>query len=210
MKQVLSSYEPVEPPFSLDFKDKSASELRAYSDWFLAGIARRISVLTAAVHRTIGYDTWTPDESPTSLDMLGAWFADVLETRTRSRDEIDAIQAELKFPVAVPATELTPRSYSVIFDVGLYTGRVVLANVKGSAWMQYRKDRRNVDYGQVVLSGVGPVHFNPVRVAIVVATKLVDGLADKSELRRVYEIWTQSAPKTTRDPADPAGDPDRG
>jgi hypothetical protein len=190
MKAVLAAYEPVALPFTLDFASKTRSELAAYADWFVRGIERRVTVLETSVGSTRGYEGWAANASPDSLDSLGSWLVGVLEARQRSAEEIATVRAGLKFDVNIPKQELSPRSLSVCFDVGVYLGGVVLRNVPNVKWTQLTKDRRNVDYGQMVLRGPGPVPFNPVRIVMVLADKIIEGRDESAELRRLFEYWS--------------------
>jgi hypothetical protein len=78
-------------------------------------------------------------------------------------------------------------------DVGMYFSQVLLKEYPALRWEQPMGSKRFVDYGQPVLTGLGPVPLNPVRIAVVLAR----GLAGKSEtgrrLREVYDYWANRA-----------------
>jgi hypothetical protein len=167
------------------------AELIAYATWFHEIMPERLSVLTNAVQSTPGFEDWDPDRSPGSLDRLGAWFSQVVDTRPLTTEELRMMQQQLTFAIEIEDSALSPRTISIALDIGMYVGQVFLTNHPTLKWHQLLKGVSSVDYGQPVLSGFGKMTFNPVHTMKVIAY----GFADKTEaagaLRNVYERWVK-------------------
>lgn len=101
------AYSIIQPPFTLQFREMSKPDLQAYFDWFLNQIPVRLPIFESFIQETSGFGSWSTDFTVDSLKMLGAWYADQVETRSRSQDELDEIKQKLSFPIPVSEQELT-------------------------------------------------------------------------------------------------------
>jgi len=156
------SYEIIDPPFSLVFKELSRKELRGYFDWFLAVIPERIQILADAVRATPGYEHWSPEYSPASLEGLGEWFSNQIQTRLRTEVEMEMIRSRSKHASYFSADELTDTTISLAFDLAMYIAQVFLKNHPSLRWSQELGSKRNVFYGQPVLIGFSRRYY-PLR-----------------------------------------------
>jgi hypothetical protein len=183
------NYAIIQPPFPLQFRDMSKTELETYGAWFHQVSPDRIAELTRAVKRTPGYEHWEPNATPESLDDLGRWFEGKVETRRKTAEEIEETRTKLTFPIDIPELELTDESFSLAMDVGIYFGQVILKNLTGTRWDQPLKNKKFADYGQPVIMGFGTVPLNPVRVLVMTAY----GVSRKkpARLRELYETWAK-------------------
>lgn len=191
------SYEIIQPPFTLVFREMSKKELRAYYDWFLAQVPQRIDILINAVHATTGYEDWSADYSPDSLNALGKWFAGQVETRDSTPEEIEEIYRDSPAwfqQVEIDTRELTNRTFSLAIDIGMYMSQVFLRHVDGLSWKHVIKGSKNyVDYGQPVITGFGSDEFNPARMLVVLAYSISSGKKAGEGLRNLYDIWKKFA-----------------
>lgn len=183
------TYAIIQPPFPLEFREKSKKDLETYRTWFHQVSSERIAELTRAVKSTPGYEGWEPSASPESLDALGQWFEGQVETRKKTADEIEETRAKLTFPIDIPEEELTERTFSLAIDIGMYFGQVILKNLPGTRWDQPLKNKKFADYGQPVIMGFGTVPLNPVRVMVMTAY----GISRKkpARLRELYDTWAK-------------------
>lgn len=94
-------------------------ELRAYFKWFMDQMPIRLIELTHAVQGTPGFENWYPDFTPESLDLLGVWFAQVVETRPRTAQEMEGLRGDSAFPIEFPTKNLTNRTFSLAMDIGM-------------------------------------------------------------------------------------------
>ena len=184
----LEAYKTIQPPFTLKFREMTKPELKDYFKWFMEMIPQRIEELSKAVRQTPGYEEWQPDNTPDSLNALGQWLSEHVETRQRTPQEISEIEDRLAFPIEVPRIELTNKAFSLAMDVGMYISQVFLVNHPSLKWEQRVSALRSVDYGQPVLIDFGRP-FNPVRMMITQAYALADRKWDGRSLRELYDIW---------------------
>jgi len=168
----------------------SKKELRAYFNWFQQITPERIVQLTSFVQSTPGFEDWQPDFSPDSLDNLGDWFAGQIETRPLTREGINAFNPDTRFPLEVPDSQLTNRTFSLAMDIGMYLNQVFLRNNPLVRWDQPFENKRYIDYGQPVLLGfdTGAFPFNAVRGLVTMAYSVRDKKCGGESLREIYEI----------------------
>lgn len=190
-------YTTLQPPFTLNLGEMSNREIKDYSRWFFESLPLRKAQLTEAVAQTPGFESWQPNESPSSLNMLGDWFATQIETRPRTHEERQAITSRAAFPIEINNEELTNRTLSIAMDVGIYFAQVLQKNYPALRWEQPLSDKKFADYGHPVLVGFGLVPLNPLRIT----TTLAYGLASKKQtgkrLRELYDYWSkQIQPKS--------------
>jgi hypothetical protein len=185
-------YEIIQPPFTLEFRTMSRKEATSYFNWFMEQIPIRMKILHEAVQSTPGYEDWSADYVPESLERLGQWFHDHVETRKSTQEENDEIyrKAPAWFRnVEIQDWELTNRTFSLAVDIGMYLSQVFEKNVPGLKWKMVKKPNDDVNFQQPVLSGSGKLVLNPVRVLIVYAYSLADNTRGPEGLRELYNIW---------------------
>ncbi|MBI1927843.1 hypothetical protein HYR99_26840 [Candidatus Poribacteria bacterium] len=193
----MKNYKVISPPFTLNFKRTSKTELKAYYNWYLSLIPERIKILRDAVQTTPGYEKWEADFSPASLDPLGKWFSEQIKTRKRTRQEKEEIYSNSPAwfrDVEISDFELANQTFSLAIDMGMYLSQVFLKNMPGLQWLHFVKGRKDdINYGQPVLEGFGGDYFNPVHMLVTLAYGLADKTYDGRRLRGLYEIWKNLA-----------------
>lgn len=188
------TYTTIQPPFTLIFREMSKKELKDYFEWFQGILPQRLDELTRAVKQTPMFESWQPDLTPSSLNLLGDWFAEQVETRPRTQDEIQEIEGRLIYPIEVPGEELTNRTFSLAMDVGMYLSQVFLKNYPALQWDQPFGNKKDADYGQPVLLGFGAVPFNPVWLLVTLTYGVVSKRKTGKSLRELYVIWSKLIP----------------
>lgn len=191
------TYKLIQPPFTLKFRDMSRNELDDYFRWFLSVIPERITELTSAVRATLGFEEWEPDCTPASLDSLGEWLYEQVESRPRTDEESREIASRSSFPIGDPGDELTNRTFSLAMDVAMYLSQVLLKNHASLRWYQDFGDRQFVDFGQPVLVEFRPSPFNPVRTMVTLAYGLARKSKDGRRLRGIYDYWAKNVESGT-------------
>jgi hypothetical protein len=172
----------------------SKRELADYREWFLAILPVRMRTLEEAVLATQGFERWRANETPDSLNTLGEWLATQVETRALTAEEsaqaLKEMPPQFKGILPIEQWELTNRTYSLAMDCGMYLGQVMLrAHPTRLHWGQDLRDRRSMDYGQVLVVGTGVVSMNTVGFLVGMAKNFVRK-AGKRDLRAMYEIWS--------------------
>lgn len=184
------TYNIIQPPFTLRFREMSKADLQAYFDWFLAQIPLRLPIMEASVKETPGFEYWVADFSPESLRSLGEWYAAQVETRPRTERELAEIKEKLSFPVPISDQELTNKTFSLALDIAMYFSEVLKRNFPALRWDQILKNKRNADYGRPVLTGFGSVPLNPVSIMIVLAYGFAKKTKSGARLFDLYEYWS--------------------
>lgn len=184
-------YSIIQPPFTLKFTEMTKKELKDYYSWFQNILPLRLEKLITSVKETRSFESWHADFSPESLYLLGDWLASKIETRLRSKDEIKDIKKSSLFPIDIPTEELTNETFSIAMDVGMYLGEVFLKNHPTLSWDQPFGNKKFVDYGQPVITGLGSIPFNPVRMIVTLSYSLVSGVENGKSLRELYDIWVK-------------------
>jgi hypothetical protein len=177
----------------------SPQQLSEYREWFLGSIPSRIAALQDAVKES-GDATWQPDFTKASIDLLGLWMAPQVEVRQRTADEIDRLKSKTEFNFDISDKELSNKTFSLAMDVGMYLGATLLNNFPNLSWDQPMADKKFVDFGQMVLLGLGKVPFNPVRITITFCYGIGGGQQTGKRLGEIYDYWARlaSAPATVR------------
>lgn len=194
IKMTATAYRTIQPPFTLQFREMSKQELRAYFKWFQGAMPERIEELASAVKSSPGYEDWKADFSPNSLNAIGEWFATQIEVRPRTHEEIDEFNAKVPYPIEQPDTELTNRTFSLAMDIGMYLSQVFLRNHPTLKWDQPLGGKRHIDYGQPVLVPFygGKVPLNPVGMVVGLAYGLLKGTRKGKGLREFYDLWSKA------------------
>jgi hypothetical protein len=173
------------PPFSRRPVEMSPDESAKYFDWFRSVAEERILVLQEVVRGSAGFAGWAADRSRESLRPLGLWFSTQIEVRPKTAEEIVRSRGP-----RIPSTELTAKSFSIAFDVGLYVAEVMTSQKNALEWVI--EDRRgSIDLGQPVLAGFGVAPFNPVRMMTTLAYGLAAKTKEPATLVHIYDTWME-------------------
>ncbi len=181
------TYTLIQPPFTLKFREMSKKELKDYYQWFMAILPDRLDELCQVVKQTSGFQNWTPDFTPDSLNILGEWFLLQVETRKRSQEELQEMKNQQTFPIDIHNEELTDRTFSLAIDIGMYFSQVLIKNNPSLSWKQPFGNKKFADYGQPLLTGFGVVSLNPIRIATSLAYGLSDRTRNGKRLREIYD-----------------------
>ncbi len=103
------------------------------------------------------------------------------------------LEEKTKFPMDLPAEELTTLTLSLAMDIGMYLSQVFMKNHTQLKWEQPLGSKKFIDYGQPVLVSFKPGPFNPVRMVVTFAYGLVGHRKTAKGLRDIYEIWSKLA-----------------
>lgn len=177
-------------PYGFDFQNQNLRQLRAHKEWFLNNKEYRLAELQKVFHAYCGECL---DYSPESLKSLSDFFYNAIETE-KLPDEKYA-ELRVKYPPEIPVNDydLTVRSRSIIVDVGIYLGEVMIRNHKSMCWEQYMtQNKRVLNRGFMVIT-IDPDAFastmNPIRICFVMGEKVADDTFKKNELYNLYKVY---------------------
>lgn len=188
-------YQVIRPPQLVNFREMDGKQSREYFNWFISQIPIRVTELKKYVQSTLEYERWEADLTPESLDILGKWFYEHIETRQRNREEIETIFANSPDwfrNIQIPDYDLSKITVSISFDVGVYLSQVITTNVQGLRWEIVTKPKKDINFHQPVLTNGGYLVFNPVGIVLTYAYGIVQGTKGPNRLRELYEIWAKT------------------
>jgi hypothetical protein len=165
-------------PVTTAFASMTNKELTDFYDEFMLNLPYCLDELIQTVWQTPGFDNWSADFSPESLETLGEWFATKIQKRDSSSDS--------RSPVAL---DLTDEEKSLAVHVGMYYGEVAVRHHPSLSWMQLKGSKKLADYGQPVIADASNIPTNPVRVANALAWGIADGSRKGSRLRETFDYW---------------------
>lgn len=163
------------------FYDKKT--VKQFGQWFQDNKEKRLQILIGTVKSNPKYADWNPDFSRESLFMLTEWFYDEVEPRKYTEEEYAIMQSGMYdsagrcFGKAFEYN-FTIRTKSIIVDVGIYLGEVMIHEHDWLFWEQeLGGGRKFSDYGFMVIrikfSKPYTLSFNPVLIADVHAFRVL-------------------------------------
>lgn len=177
-------------PVDFIFSDKSKSELKQYEEWFSSNKNERLKQLIEAVKTSKGFENWEADFTPTSLKELGSWIKRNLNTEKISEEVYKQKRLSVPDYININDWDMTNETYSKLIDVGIYFGEVFIKNQTGLKWEQFfSKIKNDSDHGHMVIKGFGKDRLNPLRVAYIIGSKMIDNKSDEESIYKSYVTW---------------------
>jgi hypothetical protein len=187
------SYSILKAPFELNFKEMKRERAYEYLEWFIKQIPERIPVLTRHLKQSQKYSSWNGDMSPGSLDLLGKWFCENVELRSRSSEEMSTLNLPTWLqPIAQIETVLTTMTMNFVIDISMYFGQALITNNPSLHWDLVTKPKNNADYQQPVVFDRSKRYVNPIRIIRVYAYEIADKSQGPDRLGELYRIWSNT------------------
>ena len=149
------------------FGDWDKKDIRAFGKWFMAEKDNRLQMLFDEIHRDPEFANWEPDFSPESLKTLSYWFERFVRTNVWSLPENEWQELLYKKKNSMSSIEIcnnkfvTSKSTSLIFDVSIYWGEVLLQELGDRQWEQNMKTSKNdMFYGYMIIPVIPTTKFN--------------------------------------------------
>ncbi|MGN2410407.1 hypothetical protein [Pseudomonas syringae] len=133
-----TAYSPVTQAFAL----MTQKELREFYDTFMLNIPYCLDDLIHEVWKTPGFEDWSADFTPNSLDTLGEWLAHrIMKNRSHhERSEKQEVPNTSKKPSE--KTSLTDEELSLAVHAGMYYGEVAVKNNPTLHWEQIKGSKK--------------------------------------------------------------------
>jgi len=146
-------YPLIDPPFDCDFAGYSSlekKELKEYNEWFFQIKSDRLEILTKAsgITEEIMFTVG-------SLKLIGEWLVNEVNKMKKIND----------------FTGLLSRGY----DIAIYLGEFIIKNHPGAYWVQDLKDRRYIDFGEIVVRNFEMCDVNTILICYNIVTSMQDG-----------------------------------
>jgi len=186
-------YNILNPPYATDFRNMKREDVEAFYSWLMEQRPVRIIELQKVVNETAPLEHWCADYTPASLKALGNWFMQYVQMRSRTREEIDKLEAGTRLKGIYGEYELSIPTMSFIVDIALYLGEVMRKQFPHTRWEQALKDKRLDTYGKPVLMGLGSVPFDPIRLITTMAYRISEGAAWHDDLYQLFVKWARHA-----------------
>ena len=193
MNDFLKDYHTIDNlPFGFDFDNQDLRQLRAHEKWFFENKELRLTELQNAYHAFCGeYLDYTPE----SLKGLGVFFLNAIVPEKRTAEEYAELRA--MYPPEIPIDDYRPtnQSKSLMVDVGIYFGEVMIRNHKNMEWKQYiTKNKRDIERGYMVIvinSNKYMSWLNPIWVVNVMGSKVLDKTFPVNGIFNLYNIYCE-------------------
>ncbi len=135
-----------------------------------------------------------------SLQPLNDWFIDHVELRNTTREEY-AREAEVlvNYPDLIRTTRLKARTESLITDISLFIGELLISQKVHLFWKLVIRPKRDVAYHQTALAGFRSIsikdyHVNYERVLVAYAYWVADDKEyNQKEFMNIYESGLRKA-----------------
>ncbi|MBR5350526.1 MAG: hypothetical protein IK124_04740 [Prevotella sp.] len=175
-------------PIGLDFYNYDKKKVKLYSDWFVNNKLIRVEELTHVIVADTQFKTWRPDYSEESLTLLSHWFLNNVERELLSENEYEEKKTSFSSEIHVENWDLSLATYSKIMDVGIYLGDTMIFNNKDLKWEQYTKNKRENNYGHMVIK-IRNLEMNPIWLIYILAIKIAKGVRKENGILEIYQIW---------------------
>lgn len=157
--------------------------VKQFAQWFQENKEDRLRMLIGCVRSDPKYADWNPDYSRESLRTLARWLYDNVEPEKFTDEEYAIMQSRMydsggRCLGVASEYNVTIRTKSIIVDVGIYLGEVMIHEHDWLFWEQeLGGGRKSVDYGYMVIrikfSKPYSLSFNPVEIADVHAFRVL-------------------------------------
>lgn len=176
-----------------DYRRLSNGELKNHFEWFLGARQERLDALKCAIEESGSLRDWKADLSAGLMRVAGEWFATQVDVRQRTSEEMAELRKQSLPGVKVSDQELTDRTFSLAFDLGVYFAESMRSAYPHLEWKQFIDDKLFVDYGQPVLVGFGRVPLNPFRILSTFAYGVAKKEQRGDRLSELYLYWSARA-----------------
>lgn len=175
-----------------DFRNTEHKLLKKHGEWFFAIKEQRLVELQNAYHAFCGkYLDYTPE----SLINLGEFFICAIDTEKLSPKEYAMLRAKYPPEISVDDFKFTIRSWSLMVDVGIYFGEVMIRNHKNMEWKQnIIKDKRDIERGYMVIilnHNKYKPYMNPIWVSGIMASKVADNTFSSTGIYELYNYYCE-------------------
>lgn len=173
-------------PIDFCYRDYSLESLKNNADWFFENKSTRLEILKTAVSSQYQCDFL--DYSCDSLILLAKWLNSTFEKVPLTTSQLEEKRAKTASYIDIEDWRLSDISLSMVFDVGVFLGEMMIYNHQGLEWQQYLKNTKNNDYGHMIID-LGKIYMNPIWLVYIQVLKMADGSFSKTCLSNLYKVW---------------------
>lgn len=173
-------------PIDFCYRDYSLESLKNNADWFFENKSTRLEILKTAVSSQYQCDFL--DYSCDSLKLLAKWLNSTFEKVPLTTSQLEEKRAKTASYIDIEDWRLSDISLSMVFDVGVFLGEMMIYNHQGLEWQQYLKNKKNNDYRHMIID-LGKIYMNPIWLVYIQVLKMADGSFSETCLSDIYNVW---------------------
>ena len=137
--------------------------------------------------------------TPESLHLLWKWFLQRAETESVVYVDEEKHNNKISNSIWRKEKQLTLETEYILRDIGMYLGETFRKNHPNIYWTYYTKPRKDFFVNHPILKGFVDRTFNqpfeacfePIHMAKIQATKVMDKTAKTVDLLNLYSIWAE-------------------
>ena len=204
----LELYQPLLPPFQLDYDNWSSQKAAEYLAWFVEQVPERTEYITKLISKELRKPGLAKMAPRKKLRYVWRWFIKVAETEPVPEEELALLE-----PIRVKFGEqsglyctiqLTTRTEYVVRDIGMLFAQLLLEQSECLSWSVVSKPERYVFVNRPILVGFLDTRFtpafkaetDPIHLVRVQASKALDDEPMSAmDLVKIYDTWSAWIPK---------------
>ena len=170
-------------------KSKNQNIIKPYKQWFFDNLENRINNLEKYIRTFVGFNNFQLDYSPKTLTELEVWLETSIKSEMMPEDEYTQLRNLFPMEIDIEKWTLTELSYSILYDVGMYFGEIMIHNYPNLKWTQYISTSKiNVDVGHMVIqTKYKNCPMNPIWLVRIIGYKLIENKKEDRLLVRLFE-----------------------
>lgn len=174
--QLIRISSPLENWFDVFKQVKNKDIIKTYEIWFFENKDYRIKTLENYIRTFAGFESLQMDFSINSLSEIEKWLETNIKTEPISEDEFERLRSIYPPEIGIEKWDLTDVSYSILYDVGVYFGELVIHHFPNLKWMQYiSASKLNVNLGHMVIqTKYKNCPMNPIWLIRILGFKLIE------------------------------------
>lgn len=189
----MSEYKIInDTPHGFDWWNQNLRQLRAFETWFFLNKDTRLQELNSEFKRVSHKDL---DFSISSLKDVGIFMKAAITPVELSADEYNELKSKYTETIDIPTYDISIKSRSLIFDIGIYFGEVFIRNHSKLTWSQCRcRSKLDINRGHMVIrlnNSPYVKYLNPVDLMLVQGWKVLHNTFKETDLIKVYNIWNE-------------------
>ncbi|WP_033541800.1 hypothetical protein [Planococcus sp. CAU13] len=192
------NYFAMDPPFEIkEFREMRKREAQQYFDWFISQIPHRLNQLETLYTWSTESGAHPLDFSRESLAALWEWFIPLVESESKSPEQIKKELANLpewRHKVYLEQSpEFTLATHSFITDICIYFGEVFRKEFPALQWGLVTRPKLLYCVNRpVIVSGGSNFELDPRHLVYIQTLKVQSNKSNNQALLELFDIRTKS------------------
>lgn len=203
-------YEILIPPLNKPFMELSSNETKAFFEWYMGQIPKRISYLSQYCTMQMDINISEMNLSPESLIPIWHWFLTIAQTERTPQKQLKSLVETYKtcptdlrnYMLNESKEQFSLQTEFILRDIGMYIGAVFLKNNPSIYWGYYENPKTDFYVNTPLLLGFADssftppfkMTFEPIHMVGVQAANIWDNTHTDKDLYYLYEKWLKYVP----------------